>query len=144
MLLSFICCIFVHFVTKSALSKEITWEPTNGPFGGRVNALAIQSNGHILAGTANGGLYRSTDNGDSWILSSFITDIYIRAITLSPNGNIFVATENNGIFRSLDNGENWTQINNGLKSLSVRALEINSKGDLFAGTGGATAVSLDR
>ncbi|MCS6804548.1 MAG: hypothetical protein RMM98_13850 [Acidobacteriota bacterium] len=43
----------------------ITWEPTNGPWGGHVRALTVNAGGDIFAGT-NGGVFRSTDDGDSW------------------------------------------------------------------------------
>jgi hypothetical protein len=44
------------------------WQPTNGPFGGFVSAFAIApEDGDILAGTNGNGVFRSTDNGGSWI-----------------------------------------------------------------------------
>ena len=40
------------------------WIQTNGPYGGYVQALAINSSGHIFAGTYYGGVYPSDGERD--------------------------------------------------------------------------------
>ena len=41
------------------------WVQSNGPFGGKVYALMV-SGSDIFAGT-DGAIYRSTNNGNSWV-----------------------------------------------------------------------------
>src|SRR5205814_4855477 len=42
------------------------WMQTNGPQGGDGIALTTNSSGHVFVGTQGGGVFRSTDNGESW------------------------------------------------------------------------------
>jgi photosystem II stability/assembly factor-like uncharacterized protein len=70
----------------------------------------------------NGGIYLSTNNGNSWtaVNNGLPTYLYkqanyncsISAIAIQGN-NIYAGTSN-GIYLSRDNGNNWTAINNGL------------------------------
>jgi hypothetical protein len=42
------------------------WQQTNGPTGGNVMTLAVNSNGDIFAGSRGGGMLRSTNSGENW------------------------------------------------------------------------------
>jgi len=100
---------------------------------------------YIYAGTQNGGIFLSTDNGMSWtqMNSGFETRNSVLALAVSPNGsggtNIFAGTWA-GVFRSTDNGTNWTQCNNGIAGTEVLSIGItrNVQGDekIYAGTYG--------
>jgi photosystem II stability/assembly factor-like uncharacterized protein len=104
-----------------------------------VRALAINSSGHIFAGTYPGsGVFRSTDNGDSWVpVNNGLDCGNIWSLAINPSGAIFAGTAacGTGIYRSTDEGESWTLVNTGLTSTDVAALAINdSNGTIFAGT----------
>ena len=43
----------------------------------------------------------------------------------------------------MDDGESWEAVNNGLTATNVRALAVNSDGDIFAGTFGGVFRSTD-
>ncbi len=63
----------VFFVCS--VQAQDSWEQTNGPYGGNIDALAINSSGHIFAGDNEGGVFRSTDNGGNWIaIERYIRD----------------------------------------------------------------------
>ena len=105
-------------------------------------SLAINSNGEIFAGTAGcgTGVYRSTDDGDSWTLvNTGLTSTDVAALAIdSGNGHIFAGThsimgQGGGMFRSTDNGDTWTEQNNGFTALDVNSVVINSIGRIFAG-----------
>ena len=131
----FISLILVFSV--STLHAQDFWEQTSGPGGGEVQSLAINSTGHIFAGTSGGGVFRSTDNGDSWTeVNTGLTNHSIRSLAINSSGDIFAGTDDGGVFRSTDNGDSWTEINNGLTSAVVLSLAINSTGHIFAGTSG--------
>jgi len=102
---------------------------------GIANPIAVRSNGNIFAG-ASGSMYRSTDNGDSWMkVSNGLPDnLFVSSAAMNPSGHTFIGT-GQGIHRSTDNGESWTQISKGLPAnLTVWSLGINANGFIFAGT----------
>ncbi|RIK75880.1 hypothetical protein DCC62_12435 [candidate division KSB1 bacterium] len=130
--------LLMFLLVSHSLYAQDFWEQTNGPTGGTVNALAINSNGDIFAGIQDGGVYRSTDNGDNWtqINSGLPTSISVLSLVINSRGDIFAGTNGSGVFRSTDNGNTWTQINSGLMYAQVFSFAINGDGDIFAGTYG--------
>ncbi len=81
---------------------------TNGlPSSISVQALA-KLNNNLLAGTNNGGIYRSTDSGYSWSQTNGVQDI-VRSF-LGSGSTIYAATQNQGVYASSDNGQNWSKI----------------------------------
>jgi len=120
---------------QPAISQDF-WQPTSGPSGGGVNALAINDSAHIFAGTSTNGVYLSTDSGGNWTqINTGLTNTDIRTLAINQSGHIFAGTSG-GIFRSTNNGGNWTQINTGLTNTDIRTLAINQSGHIFAGTSG--------
>ena len=72
------------------------WEEVNtGLYGGSVISLAINDSGHIFAGTYDGGIFRSTDNGNNWLATNngFIeTDLWITSFAINDSGHVFAGT----------------------------------------------------
>src|SRR5688572_4815830 len=111
--------------TKS--SHVIEWKergPGNVP--GRTRALfnipGDPNNNTWLAGAATGGIWRTSDGGNTWSersadfpampISSFAADknaTVIYAGTGEYVSSVF-SSIGNGIFKSVDKGENWTQL----------------------------------
>jgi photosystem II stability/assembly factor-like uncharacterized protein len=114
--------------------------------------LAINSNDHIFAGTKDG-LYRSTDNGETWVnLIPGLSEIQFWSIAINnSNGHIFAVTcappsgvtPPSPVMRSIDNGDSWTDIGGAVNWPCVRAIVVNSNGDLFVGTGKGAYYSPD-
>src|SRR5262249_38293613 len=100
--------------------------------------------GDIFAGTAGcgEGVYRSTDNGDSWTLANTgLTSTDVAGLGINDNSHIFAATrsimgEGGGMFRSTDNGDSWTEQNNGFTAVDANAVAFNSRDDVFAAAAG--------
>ena len=80
------------------------WRQTNGPGGGTVRSFAINSSGHIFAGTYGGvGVFRSEDNGDSWTaVNTGLTITSVRALAINASGHIFAGTVGGGVFCSVE------------------------------------------
>ncbi len=81
------------------------------------------SNNFFIFSIVTEGVFRSSDNGNTWIFSDIglqNSGIY----SLTSKGNLLICgSNNNGIFRSSDNGNSWKQINNGLNdNLSISSL----------------------
>ncbi len=75
----------------------------------------------------NGGLFRSTDGGSSWvqISSTSVTNYYngCDVVPLSPSIILF-ATQGGGIFKTTDGGTNWNQITTGLPSTNYKRIVL--------------------
>ena len=100
-----------------------------------VNSLVINSDGDIFAAGIFRSVYRSTDNGDSWIaVNDGLDNNLINDLTISSDGNIFAASAFfDGVYRSTNNGDSWAPVNNGLTG-NVCTLGVNFSGHIFAGT----------
>jgi photosystem II stability/assembly factor-like uncharacterized protein len=91
--------------------------PTNGA--GRMSAIAVHPTipGTIYAGAAGGGVWKTTDGGNSWTpLTESITDLFVGALAIAPSSPnvIYVGTgEGNtgtpgiGLLKSTDGGTTW-------------------------------------
>ena len=94
------------------------------------------------------GLYRSTDNGDSWgtplvTVPSGDNIFSIAVNTLTTPNTIFAGTRN-GPLRSADNGVNWVPATNGIPVNSwVRDVEVDSAGYVAAATTNGLFISTD-
>lgn len=104
---------------------------------------------NILVGTANGGVYSTTDEGATWkdqSISAATTDVYDLMVVPSGSGirNLFAGTWD-GVFRTSDEGNSWSLFNNGLKNFSIYDLHAYSRGsgnmNLLAGTRGGVYLS---
>ncbi len=134
--LLFAVCFFLFAFSPTA-AQQIAWQPTNGPYGGTVNAFAITTSGDIFVGIPGGGVFHSTDNGNSWTeVNNGLTNLSVLSLAINSRGHIFVGTLGDGVFRSTNNGDSWTAVNAGLTKTVILALAINASGDIFAGTGG--------
>jgi ligand-binding sensor domain-containing protein len=119
-----------------------------------VNAFAVDpSTRDIFASITTGsgttdGIYRSTDNGETWIISLSLQHAFAAgffSLAINSGGDIFAGDGYNiieffrfpdygDIFRSTDNGVSWQKVALRLDDY-VYALAINSSGRIFAGTG---------
>jgi photosystem II stability/assembly factor-like uncharacterized protein len=104
-----------------------------------IYSLAINSNDFIFAGTRDSGMFRSTNDGASWIKinNGFTTSTNVLALAISLSNALLAGTGGGGVFRSTNDGESWTTVNTGLPpggSRAVRAITVDSSGNIFAGT----------
>ncbi len=93
--------LLLSFPATPVIAQANFWQQTNGPFGGTVNALAINSNGEIFAGTG-AGVFRSSDNGDNWTqINTGLTNTDVFALAFNSDGQVFAGTRGGGVFRSV-------------------------------------------
>lgn len=141
----FAFCVMLVLLSVATVvfSQEKFWQPTTGPLSqSSVWALAIHPNGDVFAGTYNNGLYRSSDNGVSWIKTN-LTSQWIRTLLITSQGHIFAGTYQQGIFRSLDLGHTWQHTSAGLEDSTINVIVVDFSGTLLAGTNRGLFRSLD-
>ncbi|MFM7216479.1 MAG: WD40/YVTN/BNR-like repeat-containing protein [Bacteroidota bacterium] len=121
--------------SSNTVSRSISPIDARGPwnFGGRSRAIALDVNDEniILAGSVNGGVWRSTDGGTSWVRVSprnqnpAVTDLFQDKRTGHTNEWYYTTGEGygasaggsgayylgNGIYRSTNGGITWSVIN---------------------------------
>lgn len=120
--------------------------------GGRITALIQGPDGAWFAGAADGGVWRSTDQGQHWtaVFDSMPT-LSIGALAVNPvDGSLWVGTgESNtsqdsyagtGVYRSTNDGASWQRVgddslgNNVLVSHTVFRIAFDASGDAYAAT----------
>jgi uncharacterized protein (TIGR03437 family) len=114
------------------------WAPTVGPEGGLVRAF-LSAGANLFAG-APGGVYRSSDQGQTWTAANAgIENTDITALA-AIGSDLFVGSldGNRGVYRSTDNGQSWQPANgaapNNIPSgYRIAALAVSGT-ILFAGT----------
>lgn len=118
-----------------------TWEKVrSGIASPTIGCLAVSPTGSLFAGTENGsggiwgGVYRSTDNGKSWVEEPSTYAWSWNALAISGAGYVFAGSYNGaGVWTSTDDGGTWTRL--GMSDTSVLSLAVNSAaGLIFAGT----------
>ncbi|TVM01315.1 MAG: hypothetical protein CV087_11035 [Candidatus Brocadia sp. WS118] len=117
-----------------------TWVYMNPPSQPQfIRCMKFNHSALLFAGTSFGtGIFSSPDSGKTWIsrgLEGY--DIYDLEIDLTDN--IYVVAYNHELNQSLffysdDDGESWINMNEGLPSGEIWALEIISQESLLAGT----------
>ena len=126
--------------TNSGVYKLVgsTWVPKNTGLS-NTNVTALKSSGeYLIAGTRQGspgGVYISTDNGDTWTLSH--SDPWVTSI-LTIGSSIFVGSFGDGVWRSTNLGGAWEQINTGFAGAAYYVMSLHANSQfIFAGTNNA-------
>ena len=115
-------------------SQSISWQRTNGPYGGRIFLVAATPQGTLLAGAENCGIFRSTDDGETWRQTSLTYETAVSFVA-DPRGRLLVGTYSaSGVFVSSDDGLTWSKSNAGLNQDGALSLAISSRSMIFAGT----------
>jgi ligand-binding sensor domain-containing protein len=122
-----------------------SWTST-GPEINNILSLAVSPAGgsgmNLFAGTLGGGVWLSTDNGNSWNPVNFgLGNRYITALAVIDT-NLFAGTDSSGVYFSPSNGAYWIPVSTGLTNTSIRSLTAIGT-NLYAGTDGGLFVSTD-
>jgi hypothetical protein len=86
----------------------------------------------VYAGSGWEGVWKSTDGGDTWNLTGpEILDAAIKSIVVDPQNPQHVYAgdaqwEPTGVYVSYDGGDRWQRYNEGLETLNIQALAIDS------------------
>ncbi|MFH1051920.1 MAG: T9SS type A sorting domain-containing protein [bacterium] len=126
------------------LAQEDFWVKTNGPYGAKISTIAVDtSNGFIYLATKTDGVYKSTNNGQSWMSindnspvdpskTKMTIHTSVNCLVVGPTGTLYAATDSLGIFKKISNMI-WSKkavANNPI----IYCIYILSNGELLAGT----------
>jgi len=135
-------------VNTYGLAQADFWEKTNGPYRLEASCIALNSQGHIFVGTGthsgagSEGVYRSTDNGTTWISVNNGLDwrLAISHLSIAPDGSIFAgggADYCSGyLFRSTNNGDSWDLVTGWMGEYCTPVLmqiAPGAQGDIYVG-----------
>ncbi len=111
----------------------------------------MEADGTLYIGSSGGGVYKSTDKGNSWqqisngLNSSQALDVH--QVIKTTNGDLFAATTD-GIYKSTDGGDNWVKKSNGITIGPGALYEFDESifeynGNLFTGAWNGIYISSD-
>jgi photosystem II stability/assembly factor-like uncharacterized protein len=114
-----------------------SWQNSTGASGATVNDL--RSNGiSYLLGYEASGVFRSTDDGATWVKSDAgLVDKYVQQLT-SKDGIWYAATsgvERGGVYRSTDGGASWSRSSRGLRALKLTKMSVDGSTILVGSDG---------
>jgi photosystem II stability/assembly factor-like uncharacterized protein len=113
-------------------SVNAQWVKTNGPKGITVTKFYSLS-GNLFCGTYAQGVFKSIDNGATWIASNTgIENKQVMSFTQDAT-YLYAGTQGAGVYRSADGGVTWSPANTGIPTQAVNCM-LSTPGWLFAGT----------
>lgn len=130
-----ILTLLIAFVSfNSALSDDF-WTKTGDLPAGAVNTVVVDPTaGTVYAGIEGEGVYKSNDNGDTWIAANTgLTNDLVMEIAIKSDGTLFAATNGSGIFRSIDGGASWVQTNENLGNINLLCVAVDKDGNILTG-----------
>ena len=120
-----------------------TWETfVAGLEGMVIQALAINADGEVVAGTWHEGIFRSPPDAPAFSAQNEGLTVTegsgnsIFALVATLDGQLFAGHLGGGVFRSIDGGDTWEAVNEGLTHTDIRALILATDGHLYAGSYG--------
>ena len=89
----------------------------------------------LYAGTAYGGVFKSTDSGGTWVASALgAQDVRALAIDPATPATLYAGTDYGGVFNSIDSGDTWTTANANLRYVWSLAIDAVTPAIIYAGT----------
>jgi len=122
----------------SAASRQIVvqmplkWQPTGGPIGGQIKALALSDNysvDHTVFAAGLRGIWRSVDNGTNWTFH--LREAEVNAFAASGST---IYAGGGGLWRSIDGGDTWQRL--GFAGGGIHALAMLGPDVYVGATGG--------
>lgn len=114
-------------------NEWLNWESYSFSINFASSAFAISSSGVVFLATYGYGIYRSTDNGQSWNLISQTTGPDYSCLLIDGN-NIYAGNRGYWVYRSTNSGDSFSLLNDGMgQDKYVLSLGASKNGYLYAG-----------
>lgn len=112
-----------------------------------ITGIVTDQSGNLFASVGGGnastesGVYKSTNNGDSWVRASsgLLADAQVKPISITGGGLLYVGVKNR-IYKSDNGSMTWTVTDSIPMSVSnfIRKIIVDLQGAVFASTSGGT------
>ena len=135
----------VYAATSRGLARStnggVSWRGL-GQRAAFVHAMVVdpRDRSRIFTGTTAGGVYRSSDGGETWEEAGAGLPPYtVFALAIDPvSGALYAAPEEQGVWRSLDDGATWSRLAGGLiDSAFVSSLAVGPDQRVYAASLGS-------
>ncbi|HYM20366.1 MAG TPA: T9SS type A sorting domain-containing protein [Candidatus Kapabacteria bacterium] len=118
-----------------------TWNPSSkGMITASVQAMGADSSGNIFAVADTAELYRSVDQGDTWlpVQSDVLVSHNFTSITATSATELYATAFGTAVYHSTDDGNTWTDITAGslligINKTLMRASCVTPSGTVFLG-----------
>lgn len=126
--------LLFYYVFINTLNSYSQWVQCSVGIGESHRITSVISGGsYLFAGSATGGVYRSSNSGDSWqSVNTGLSNTKVSALYFT-NNNLYAGTIGGGIFVSTNSGESWSEASGGLTNLYISCLYY-SDNKFYAGT----------
>ena len=132
----------------TSLSAQVTWSNIGPGGGGWITALTVVDDPDhtVYVGCDVGGIYKSTDQGETWIIKDNGLDIYfMHDIAYDPidHDTLYLASRG-GVYKTVNGGDDWEVKRSGFPpiadynfsaSISDIVIDPNNRNIIFAGIG---------
>ena len=134
--LSLFAILIILLFLPSAWSMDYGWSPI-GPYGGTIWSIAVDPNNTetVYAGTWFGGIFKSSDFGNSWetINGEELINDWVRTIAIDPNTSAVYVSNPYGLYKSTNGGVNWTYLGHLNAFISSIAVDPNDNNIVYVG-----------
>ena len=136
------------FLFLSFFAQAQSWKPIGPGGGGWITTMTVvnDASNTVYVGCDVGGIYKSTDHGQSWTIKDNGLGIYfMHDIEPDPtNPNTLYLASRGGVYKTMDGGDSWTPKRNNFPPIndyafsapiSDIAIDPNNHNTLYAGVG---------
>ena len=142
-------CVIVTFWLSGLAQAQPTVSPVGNvpslhqaPSGGgpqgyspSIQTMAVTPEGIIYAGSFGMGMFRSSDQGQSWEMwNTGLQDPFLLCLAVLPGKEVFAGTVRGGVFRLKLGEAKWESVSRGLENAEVKSFIVHQH-RIFAGTG---------
>ncbi|MCE9500818.1 MAG: SH3 domain-containing protein [Leptospira sp.] len=144
--------VFGSFITFDVnLESGLRWKSVNPAQGNKFSAIAVATNGEVMAGTEGGVIFLSSDKSKSWRkLVPQVLGVNLASVNkiVVDGKNIWIAgggDAKGGVWRTTNSGGSWTQFttSQGLPSNEIYDIAVASN-VVYAATSSGISVSKDQ
>ena len=102
---------------------------------GYFTSLKIKQDGTLFVTSNTAGIFRSTDNGNSWAQTNYgLWDSNVTSFEIMGRDTLLAGTKTAGMFYSTDNGTTWVETSSALLNVSINYFAVTGSGEILAAT----------